>query len=286
MGISVGLAFPYLALQWLWLSSTILSALLIFNILAADVKSWTRQLITTNLSSLALTCLILFGAVPGATLVAASFVIHDRSLFFGLALAALAPSAFVVPIFVKKNGGNSALALLAVMVTTALAPLVTVPLLFCFGFDQNFFAATPLILTLVPLTVIPLVIGLLISWFTPTWRERIAPTSPTISSVLLGLLMFLLVGSAFNKAPVRIWTQSDFWWVVAFMIWLDFGIYAILAYFVNSTVATLVSARNFAIPASLAMFFLPTAALPSAVGLAVHALFFQWLMVKSASQEA
>jgi BASS family bile acid:Na+ symporter len=213
----------------------------------------------------------------------ASALLRDHDMVFGVAMSSLAPVALVVPLFLRKNNGDIAFGVLMVVASTLLCPLVLLPLLGLMGMTQSYLDARSLMLYLFPFTIAPVVIGLLVSKFLPRAKKLLSPLTPYVSSTLLGLIMFILVGSAFNRAPIRSWLSGNLVVLTLLMVWMDFGVYWLIRWAWNESAAITIACRNFAVPASLLLFFHPKAALPSAVGLVVHAFFFQWLMSKKAA---
>jgi predicted Na+-dependent transporter len=96
-----------------------------------------------------------------------------------------------------------------------------------------------------------------------------------------------------NRLPSRALFSGDFLWLFGFYALMDFGLYELVQKGARSflpgpqaeSMALSVATRNFALSASLLLFFHPKAALPSAIGLIVHCLFFQWLMLKKSNNQ-
>jgi predicted Na+-dependent transporter len=265
-----------------WVSSILLALMLTLNVLESTPLSIWRSLRENAVSSLGILCL-LFLVLPVLQTAAAAALLSDKAYIFGVAAASFAPSALVVPLFLRRNGGDASLGVSIVVASTLLCPLIMVPMLALLGVNEGFLDTRALFLTLLPLTVIPVVFGLLLTSIFPSVRAPLLRAAPALNSGLLGILLFILVGSALPRMPLRLWWNGDAFLLLALMFWMDFGVYWLVRFAWRETAAISVSARNFAIPASLLLFFDPKAALPAALGLVVHALYFQWLMVKRVS---
>ena len=279
VGILAGIAFPYQSLSLVWSSSFLLALLLMLNAAEATPAAALASLRSAPVLS-ALLLFLLFGALPAVQTAMAAFLLQDSAYVFGVAAASLAPPALVVPLFLKRNGGDSALGLSLVVAGTLLCPLLMVPMLGLFGVNQGYLDTRALFMASLPLTLLPVACGLAIPRLAPAALPVLRRLAPALNALLLGLLLFILVGSSVPRMPLRHWWNGDLPWLLAIMLWMDFGVYAAAKLSLGETAAILLSARNLAIPASLLLFFDPRAALPAAVGLVVHAAFFQWLMVK------
>lgn len=283
----MGIIFPFQALSLIWTSSILLFFLLFLNTLPVDLKEVRRCLSQRGKESL-LTLALIFLFFPLLTAAAARLFIVDQDFAFGLVVSSLAPCALVNPFFAKVRGGDSPLALVNVVVTTLICPFVTIPILFGLGFDLIYLDLTYTVVFLVSLTVLPIGLSLIVARLWPRLPTKWSSTLPLCNSLILSALMFVVVGSSLNKVPLRMLQHNDLLAMCLFFIFSDFGLYVMARYcarlFVQTssaeTFALSVSSRNFAVSASLMLFFHPKAALPSAIGLMVHAAFFQWLLWK------
>lgn len=280
-GIVAGIALPYQSLALVWASSLLLALLLVINAAAVSLAETAASLQAAPARA-ALLLFLLFGALAPIQTLLASLLLHDAGYVFGVAAASLAPPALVVPLFLRRNGGNTALGVALVVIGTLLCPVLTPPALELFGVNAGYVDTRALFLTMIPLTVLPVAAGLALPRLWPAGASALRQAAPRISSLLLGVLLFILVGSSLPRLPLRAWYTPDLAWILALMIWMDFGVYFLFRALLGETAAIILSARNFAVTAGLLLFFDPRAALPSAIGLAVHAVFFQWLMVKKA----
>jgi len=280
LGILAGFYFPYQSQTLIWASSILLAVMLTLNVLETSPGAIWQSLRHDSFGSFCV-LLLLFIVFPVLHTAAAAALLQDKTYIFGLAAASFAPSALVVPLFLRRNGGNTSLGVAIVVTSTLLCPLVMVPMLGFLGVNEGFLDTRALFLTLLPLTVIPVGFGLLLTSVFPAVRKPLLRHAPLLNSWLLGILLFILVGSALPRMPLRLWWNADIFVLLALMLWMDFGVYFLVRRIWNETAAIAVSARNFAIPASLLLFFDPRAALPAALGLVVHAFFFEWLMHKN-----
>lgn len=260
------------------------------NILAVDKKKILavsgRQ---TGLSAAATALIFLF--FPALQTALAAVLLQDADFVFGVAVSSLAPCALVNPFFARQRGGNEEGALWNVVLTTLLCPLATVPLLQLLGMNTVYLDARFLWIYLLTLTTGPLVLSFAVSAAVPKAANWVRPSLPLLNSVILAVLMFILVGSSLNRVPLRMLLNQDFAALIFIFIFVDFGVYFVMRYvspwFMSQgdaeTLAISVSTRNFAVSASLMLFFHPKAALPSAVGLIVHCVFFQYLLWRPAT---
>ena len=278
-GILGGVLFPYQSLNLVWAASILLFFLLLFNVLEVDVLSALSALRGTGKLT-ALRLALLFGFFPVLQTVAASLVLTDRDHIFGVAMASLAPPALVVPMFLRRRGGNVAGGVSIVVLATLLYPLLLVPMIHMLGFSAIYIDTRALFLYLTLLTVAPVLCAMVFSLLLPRMKLTLLKHVAVLNSLVLGLLMFILVGSALNHVPLRTWRSENAVWLTVLLLWMDFGVYFLLRWTWDKDSAILLSCRNFAIPASLLLFFDPKAALAPAIGLVVHAVFFQWLMFK------
>jgi len=285
VGIGFGVVFPYQSMSLIWLSSILLFLLLFLNTLAIEVGQ-VRLSLSQNWSPSLLALFLIFGLFPLILAAAARLLLKDQDFAFGLVVSALAPCALVNPFFARLRGGDAPLSLVHVILSTLACPFLTLPMLKALGFESVYLDFNYTLLYLASLTILPVGVSLLVARAWPTIQKKMAPALPPLNSLILAMLMFILVGSSLSRVPVRFLSQSDFLVLIAFYLLMDFGFYWGVKYsgrlFFNAatseTLALSVASRNFAVSASLMLFFHPKAALPSAVGLMIHALFFQWLV--------
>ncbi|MBX3021820.1 MAG: hypothetical protein KF799_09110 [Bdellovibrionales bacterium] len=269
----------------IWVSSILLFLLLFLNILAVDKKKILERP-RAQVAPALITLALIFLFFPVLQTALASLLVRDADFVLGVAVSSLAPCALVNPFFARVRGGNEELALWIVLLSTLLCPLATVPLLKLLGLSTVFLDARFLGLYLLTLTTGPLLLSFLLAPLIPA--QWLRPKLPLLNSLILAVLMFILVGSSLNRVPLRFLLNQDFYMLILIFLLVDFGLYALMrhvsAWFISpadaETVAISVATRNFAVSASLMLFFHPKAALPSAVGLIVHCLFFQFLLWK------
>jgi predicted Na+-dependent transporter len=213
-------------------------------------------------------------------------VVKDQDFVFGVAVASLAPCALVNPFFAGHRGGDISLTLLNVLISTLLCPFIIGPLLKWSNLSPVFLDVQYLSWYLALLTVVPVIFSFVITQLFAPISRKVQPLLPAANSLILAVLMFILVGSSLERVPLRLLLSSDFATLVALFIFLDFGVFLLsqasarqfLKNDAAEAMALSVASRNFAVSSSLMLAFHPKAALPSAVGLIIHSLFFQWLL--------
>jgi predicted Na+-dependent transporter len=258
--------------------------LLFVNTLAVEKRKWNPgggkwlQCLATQA--------LIFIFVPVCTAAAASLMVKDPDFVFGVAVASLAPCALVNPFFAALRGGDAGMALLNVLVSTLICSFVTAPLLKWTNLSPVFLDMRFLSLYLTLLTAVPTAISFGVIRLYPAVSSRVRPWLPLSNSIILAVLMFILVGSSVDRVPLRLLLSYDFAALVFLFIVLDFGVFLLAKFsalqFIKrpmaESLALSVASRNFAVSSSLMLAFHPKAALPSAIGLVVHSLFFQWLL--------
>lgn len=282
-----GLLFPYKSLSLTWTSSLLLFLLLFLNTLGVDKKKFANLALK---KSMWLQCasaqFFIFLFIPVVVTTVTLQFVHDADFVFGVTVASLAPCALVNPFFADHRGGDPGLAVMNVVVSTLLCPFVTVPMLAVTALAPVFIDTKFLLLYLVLLTVLPLIASFTFSTVFPKLAKKVPRSLPLANSVILAVLMFILVGSSLNRVPIRLLLNRDFAVLVILFFLIDFGIFLVMRWagrmFMNrvnaETFALSTASRNFAVTATIMLIFHPKAALPSAIGLMVHSLFFQWLI--------
>jgi hypothetical protein len=135
---------------------------------------------------------------------------------------------------------------------------------------------------------------LVVAWIWPSISRWVTPTLPFVNSFLLAALMFILVGCSLHQVPLRLLLKGDLIPLLLIFIGAEFGVFFVVRQSArlftdlaaSETLALSLSTRNFAVSASLLLFFYPKASLPSALGLMIHAAFFQWLALKKHDSRA
>lgn len=281
----MGIAFPFKSMSLIGMSLILLFLLMFLNTLAIKQEELFKS---SGWKAAFVTLILMFGLFPLMQTAAALLLIRDHDFVFGFVVSALAPAALVNPFFARHRGGDAPLALLIVMLSTVLCPFLTVPVLNALGMSAVFLNSKYLIAVLTALTLLPVAASLLTNRLWPASARRSAPLLPYANSLILASLMFILVGSSLNQIPFRLLFNSDFFRLLGLYLVFEFGTFFVVRHAARQftlparaeSVALSVSTRNLAISASLMLFFHPKAALPPAIGLAVHALFFQWLVWK------
>lgn len=285
LGIISGLLFPFQALQLIFLSSSFLFLLMFINSLAID----STHLFRPTAHELKMSVLFLvFSYIffPCALINLAQLFLTDSNYVLGLALSSLAPAAFVVPLFARARQGSPRQAILNITISTLFFPLISPYLLAMFSSADYFINIQSVLLILFVITLLPLLLGLFVAHKIPLIKEKLTAHAPVLNSALLGILMFILCGSSFNKLRPTHLLEKDILYTVLLLILLDFGVYAFMKFLAkpwfqqsqSESLALSVSLRNLAIPAVLLLSFQPKAAIVPGIGLIVHAFFFQWLL--------
>jgi predicted Na+-dependent transporter len=228
---------------------------------------------------------LLFVFFPIVLINAAEMCIGDINYLFGYALSCLAPTAFVAPFFCKLHGADTKDSILHIFASTLLFPLAMFVYLTYLLPSGHYVDVKSVVSLLLLITFLPMVLGLGVSKLLPVARRHLLPWNGLLNSVILGALMFILCGSSFNKLRLSHLMEPDIISVIILLLVLDFGVYYIMRYFAASwldrsraqALSISVSLRNLAIPAGLLLSFQPKAAIVPALGLVIHAVFFQWL---------
>jgi predicted Na+-dependent transporter len=283
-GIIAGIIFPFKALELIFISNTLLFILMFLNSLVIDssqLLSWRKQDLRNSLIFVGL----MFILFPCVQINLAQMFLGDVNYLFGYALSCLAPTAFVAPFFCKVRHAEAKDGISNIFVSTLLFPVASFIFL-TFLLRSTHFVDTQSVLALVLLiTFLPMALGLGISRLLPTVRTRLLPYNGVMNSLLLGALMFILCGSSFNKLRLSHLLEPDIITIIFLLLFMDFGVYYLMKYFAGAwldraraeALAISVSMRNLAIPAGLLLSFQPKAAIVPALGLVIHAFFFQWL---------
>lgn len=269
------------------MSSPLLFLLFLFNTLAIGPKQLLNLSKPQWLQS-AITMCLLFIILPVLQAAAAILLLKDRDFVLGVVVASCAPSALVIPFFANLRGADGALSLLNVVISSLLCPVAIVLMLLLTGFSSVFIDVRFLALYLFTLTAVPLALSFIVVGLRRDLPRYIGPVLPLLNSVLLAALIFILVGGSLHQVPLRMLLKGDLLPLVLLFTALEFGLFFVVrqsaALFLNAfeseTMALSLATRNYAVSASLLLFFYPKAALPSAIGLMIHAVFFQWLARK------
>jgi len=292
VGIIAGILFPFQALELIFLNNFLLFALLFLNSLSIETDrlftlhntGWRESLFFLGVNFVFLPCVLIN---------LCQLLLQDSNLIFGFTLSTLAPTAFVAPYFCKLQNGNANKSLWYIAVSTFFFPCA-IFIYFSLLVDAPFFINTPSILRLVLLiTFLPILLGLACARLFPVMRGKLYQTAAPVNSMILALLMFILCGSSLNKFRFSSLQDSNLLILTLLLIILDFGLYYFIKFFAShwfdtketNTLAVSVSLKNLAIPASLLLSFQPKAAIVPALGLIVHAFFFQWLSLRDRTRK-
>jgi BASS family bile acid:Na+ symporter len=284
IGIIAGIIFPYKALELIYLNNILLFLLMLANGLGTDVSQivqWSRA--KTKETAVFLAFLFLF--LPIVLINVASYLLTDANYLLGFALCCIAPTAFVAPYFCKLRGGDADQAIVNILISTLLFPIISLIYISCFLSVQHFLDMNSVVLLVFLVTILPLILSLLLNRFLPKVKQSIEPLQLPINSLLLAALMFILCGSAFNKLRPSHFLETEIIFAILLLIILDFGVYFGVRFLFSGkssesktrTLAISVSLRNLAIPASLLLSLQPKASIIPGLGLVIHCFFFYWL---------
>lgn len=268
-----------------WASSVLLFVLLFLNTLSGEMENiprLSRREAAETLLGLALTYVI----APVIMTALASRVLQDRDFLIGFTISTMAPAALVAPFFARARGGDRRAALAGVVTTTLACPFALALFLPRLIPDNMYINTSYTVTYMAALTILPVLTSWIATRACPRLPVFLEPAMPTANSVILAALMFILVGSSLHKVPLHSLAIRDLMALAGLYLVFDFGIYilgrrAFGLFFTPSTAEALalnLSTRNFAVTAGLMLFFQPKAAVPSAVGLVIHGLFFQFLL--------
>ena len=288
-GIVLGVLFPFQSISLVRYSSLLLFLLMYFNGLSVTYpkdKSLAFANFVKSINSSLWTLFLLFVFFPVCNAAIAHLLLTDQDLIFGFIFSTLAPVAIVVPFFAQVRGGDVDKSLSDVVLSTLLCPLILVGFAQLLSGNTAFAESRSSFSYLLAITIIPI----LLSWGTQVFTRNLATAIrrhlPWLNSICLALLLFILCGSSLTKLSVVTVKPGELLKVVALFLWLDLGTYLVLRKLSQTfiapekaeSLALSLSLRNLAIPAGTLLFFHSRAALVPAIGLCIHAFFFQWLL--------
>ncbi len=293
VGVALGTVYPYPAFSLIWLSSFLLFTLLFVNTLSFEWRT-VLPMVKGSLPQILSAQVLIFVFFPVVISAAGALLLRDRDYAFGIAVSALAPCALINPFFAERRGGSRDVALINIAISALLSPLLTGLILDLLGFGGIFTAPGAYFRFLALLTVVPILFSWPVGRVLPRVRDILVSQTPLLNSLLLAALIFILTGVSLNRAPLRLLLDSELALVFGFYFLMDFGIYLLVrktasAFFSSKAAETLAlsaGSRNFAVTAALLLTFYPKAALAPAVGLLVHGLFFQWLLLTAPAAQA
>jgi predicted Na+-dependent transporter len=271
-------------MELIYLSNSLLFLLMFINSLTID-SSQLFRFSNARIKSSVLFLALLFIILPCILINLAQMLLSDSNYLLGYAFSCLAPTAFVAPFFCKLRKADVEDSILHIFLSTLFFPVASF-LFLKYLLPEEHFVDIPSIMSLLLLiTFLPMGLGLCVPRVLPRIKIWLAPKSGFFNSIILGILMFILCGSSFNKLRLSHLFEQDIVLVIALLLFLDFGVYFLMKFFSNSFVpkksaeslAISVSLHNLALPAGLLLSFQPKAAIVPALGLVIHAFFFQWL---------
>jgi bile acid:Na+ symporter, BASS family len=279
----LGILFPYSAIR---LSTYSLLFLVVLMLSSGMAVEWGQvRKLSARLRDIGIGLIAAYGLFPVLLWITAGALLEDQQFLYGFVFSTLCPIAMVAPYFSRLHSGDAELAMLLVLVSMLLCPLL-IPIVLTFGFS------TSVSLNLVPLTrymllliIVPMALGGLIAVFLPRVRQWIGRLEAPINSLMLGLLMFALFGTAVGKLNMSYTPVFEIASLLFLVLLQDFGVLFATRFLVGKRVgkgtgtALMVSLcmKNVAIAAGVLLVYDPRASFAPALALFAHAILFTFL---------
>lgn len=281
--ILAGILFPYTALSLMPFGFVFLFVLMLLSGLSID---W-HKLISTVKHPVELLSGLFFVFIlfPLIHFYLARFLITDSQLLEGILFGALMPVAIVAPFFTRQLGGDEELAFLIMVITTLAAPFIAPPLLKQMTASILTIQATPLVKSMLWVVTLPLFGSFLISRYLPVCRRIVRPYLPFGNMCSLGLLIFILFGTAVSRLHIGYETKAELGWLLLLGFVQDFGALFIARLLMGKLFApekatafmVCLSMKNVAIATGVLLFYDPRAAIAPAFVFIAHAFLFSFL---------
>lgn len=285
VGMILGIAFPFAAVE----ASTMAVFFLIVLMISAGLSvNWENiQHIPSRLRETIIGLVFGFIVFPLLLYVPAYYLLTDDQFLYGFVFSSLCPIAMVAPYFSRIHNGDSEYAMILVVASMVLCPLLA-PFVLSYSFSTS--AALnllPLVRYMTLLIILPTIIGFLITRFLPRLRIIISRFEGLVNSLILGLLVFSLFGNAVGKLNTA-YTETEEILGLIFLVFLqDFGVLFICRYFIsvllkpgvtNALIIGL-SMKNVAIAAGVLLIYDPRASFAPAVAFVAHGFLFSFLAI-------
>lgn len=279
LGLCLAFIFPYYGLTISSWGFTALFILSVLNTFTFNFKSSLGKKL--NWRRIGFNLLIAYTLFPAIQLLLAKFLINDPSLQFGLLMASIAPIAIVVPQFLSEKSETDT-AIVYILVSTLLFPVVCYFYLKALGFDRFGIHIVPLIKDAVILTFAPILLSFQFELLTPSLKEKLVanarPVTPFINMLLIGLLVFIYFGSAFAKTNFSE-LKPSLWAALVFIAFCqDFVPLLLLRLFkFPKTEQICFSLKNVALSGGVLLVFHPQGILACSSVLVAHSVLFTLL---------
>ena len=212
----------------------------------------------------------------------ATLLIDDSQYLYGLVLASLCPIAIVAPFFVQSVDSDTELSFTLLVASMILFPFVAPVVCKVLLLSYDELNLMPILRHMVLLVTVPLFIGYLFyryaNWVTVKLNKYIAHAN----MLCLGVLIFILFGTVSRRLNLHYVDYSEIT-ILLFLVFVQnfvvlFFARKIFLVLFDSTQAISMSIslcmKNYAIAASILLFYDPKAALPATLGFIAHAALF------------
>ncbi len=284
--ILLALLFPYTAIKLHPIAIIFLFLLMLVNSLMID---WPKlKDITKNIKLVLLANFFIFIISPAIILLFAKYLLNDNQYIYGVVFSALTPTALVAPFFTKILKGKKELSYSILLSSMILSP-IAMPIMLKILVGPLLPISTYLIFKDI-LLILPLPI--LISYILYKYNTKINPfikkNGAILNFILLGSLIFILFGTAFNKINFNNTNNILFLKLLILAFIQDFAIIILWGFISNKfknkddsiAIIVSVSMKNIAIAAGILLLHDPKAAIAPAIGFIAHAILFTPLVLK------
>jgi predicted Na+-dependent transporter len=257
---------------------------------ALDIKWTILKKIPVYKNELTFGIFFLFMFFPLIQWFLAKILISEESLFYGTLLASLCPIAIVAPFFTKMHKADDELSFLLMIFSMLLFPIFVYIALIV---TPQSMLLRPIIFDMLILIIFPLLFGEIIKWIDhkfiedkiiANWRKF----SAEFNMLAISFLAFVYFGASLSKLNISYTPWREMGAVFLVILFQDFGVYFLARkltrqFFTKERSEGLtisISMKNFAVSGAILLFYDPKASLASALGFFVHALFYNYLIIK------
>ncbi len=277
--------FPYTAISLAPYGVVLLAILMVSAGLSIDWSLTAR--IRARAADVLVGILSSFIVLPVAVWLLARLVVDDQQYLYGVVFASLCPIALVAPFFTKLHDGDTELAVLLVIASMIVCPVLA-PLALVVMFPGSAsLDLLPLARYTLLLVTAPLAFSILVARTWPALRSGFIRIEAPLNSITLALLVFILFGAATGRINTSYLDVSEVAVLLGLAFVQDFGV-LLAARFVFSgmssagalrALALSVSMKNVAVAAGILLVYDPKASLAPALGFVAHAFLFSVLAV-------
>jgi ACR3 family arsenite efflux pump ArsB len=284
----LGYYFPYIALNLSTYAFIVLFLMMTSS--ALDIKWTILKKIPVYKNELTFGIFFLFMFFPLIQWFLAKILISEESLFYGTLLASLCPIAIVAPFFTKMHKADDELSFLLMIFSMLLFPIFVYIALIV---TPQSMLLRPIIFDMLILIIFPLLFGEIIKWIDhkfiedkiiANWRKF----SAEFNMLAISFLAFVYFGASLSKLNISYTPWREMGAVFLVILFQDFGVYFLARkltrqFFTKERSEGLtisISMKNFAVSGAILLFYDPKASLASALGFFVHALFYNYLIIK------